>query len=111
MEKQYENGRCGACPQMECRAEKAIDRKIEESIRIQANRIAQATGAWSDLEDFNQELYLAVYRKQTSYKPEKSSFQTFASRIIENRKRDLIRKYRAHKNKMIRFAQTESHMA
>jgi len=70
--------------------------RISRNIRIRAARLAR-TGAVPglDAEDIEQELRLDLIRRAKNFDPEKSSFDTFADRIVANRVATLANTTRA----------------
>jgi RNA polymerase sigma factor (sigma-70 family) len=56
----------------------------------------------SDLEDIKQELWLRLLERQKQFDPSRSSFPTFANRVITNRAKDILRDRRAQRRDPVR---------
>ncbi|MGN0871342.1 MAG: sigma factor [Victivallales bacterium] len=81
-----------------------LDDECRDAARIRSAVTARAVGAWEDREDIEQELLIAAWRRLSQYDRRKASLKTWLSRVMENRQRDIIRRYRAKKNRMLRQA-------
>ncbi len=81
-----------------------LDDECRDAARIRSAVTARAVEAWADREDIEQELLLIAWRRLSEYDRRKASLKTWLSRVMENRQRDIIRRYQAKKNRMLRQA-------
>lgn len=63
-----------------------LDPEVVRNIRATARRLArQRAVPGMDIEDFEQDLVLDLWRRQDAFNPERASFRTFAARVVANR--------------------------
>ncbi|MBE6380051.1 MAG: hypothetical protein E7047_03895 [Lentisphaerae bacterium] len=74
---------------------------IERCACCNALQIARATGRYSDIEDFKQEIYLWIVKRASEYSSARAKETTYISMIVETGKRKILRRLRRYKNRMI----------
>lgn len=81
------------------------DGYINNYIHRKARSIIRHPGfSVSDIEDIKQELWLRLLERQDQFDPARSSFPTFANRVITNRAKDILRDRRAQRRDPMREA-------
>lgn len=81
------------------------DDYIANYIHRKARSIIRRPGfSVSDIEDIEQQLWLHLLERQEQFDPARSSFPTFANRVITNRAKDILRDRRAQRRDPMREA-------
>jgi RNA polymerase sigma factor (sigma-70 family) len=63
-----------------------LDPEVVRNIRATARRLArQRAVPGMDIEDYEQDLVLDLWRRQDAFNPDRASFRTFAARVVANR--------------------------
>jgi DNA-directed RNA polymerase specialized sigma24 family protein len=76
----------------------ADDPPLKTIVRDKARRAAKLPGFnVSDIDDFEQDLWLHLLTRLSCYDPSRASPETFASRLCDNRIRSVVRSARAEK--------------
>jgi len=74
------------------------DSTVSRMIAARAKRLSRSAGfCRSDFDDIAQELRLAIWRQQHRHDGKRTSFATFANRVMENHAISLVRRRRARK--------------
>lgn len=72
---------------------------IHATAEAKAVEIARATGMFADVEDFRQDLIMALVVQADSYNPDRATQRTFISVCINNAKKDLLKRLFTNKRK------------
>lgn len=72
---------------------------IHATAEAKAVEIAKATGMFADVEDFRQDLIMALIAQAGSYNPDRATQRTFISVCLNNAKKDLLKRLFTNKRR------------
>jgi hypothetical protein len=84
-----------------------LDDEVSRIVRVKARRLSRTSGfSRSDRPDLEQELNLHLLLKAHLFDSSKAQAATFASRLVDNKARSIIRHARAQRRSYLRNAQS-----
>ena len=83
------------------------DPSVARSIHFAAKRLTYQDGWTSaDLPDLEQELHIHLWKSSGRFNPDRGSWRTFASRVVGNKARTMLRDSKAVKRSISRLSQS-----